>query len=289
MKKYSIISAVTLIFVLCMTVFTANALPTVNIEQDFDRITKEFESTKQQGMQDFEEARRQAMVQFEQAKAENKKMFDEKTSGDISKVLGSDSQDTQKTPVKTTDGSEESDSAVMTVSFENLNAYLKYIEEQTGKTIISEENFRIMTDDAIYGITNSFEENKSIKNPIIYLLISFVIVGIVIFTRSKTGYKKQKALNRVNGKKSIFDFGDTLYSFKNDFDGFDFSNQQFMMDEMNRQHMEWAMEECRKAGTPFDQGGYMQGYGFNPSDTMAADMQHQMDSMNNMNNMGGMF
>lgn len=30
----------------------------------------------------------------------------------------------------------------------------------------------------------------------------------------------------------------------------------------------------------------MQGDGFNPSDTMAADAQRQMDNMNNMNNMG---
>ena len=57
-------------------------------------------------------------------------------------------------------------------------------------------------------------------------------------------------------------------------------------DEMQRQQNEWAAEEARKAVTPFDHGGYMQGDGFNPSDTMAADAQRQMDNMNNMNNMG---
>lgn len=61
---------------------------------------------------------------------------------------------------------------------------------------------------------------------------------------------------------------------------------QRQLDEMQRQQNEWAAEEARKAVTPFDHGGYMQGDGFNPSDTMAADAQRQMDNMNNMNNMG---
>ncbi len=61
-----------------------------------------------------------------------------------------------------------------------------------------------------------------------------------------------------------------------------------MMDEMtrqvNQQSMDFAMEESRKAVTPFDHGGYQQGYGVNPSDTMAGDLNNMM---NNMNNMGG--
>jgi len=64
-------------------------------------------------------------------------------------------------------------------------------------------------------------------------------------------------------------------------------HNQFVQDELNRQFMQQSMEEAQKAVTPFDHGGYVQGAGFNPSDTMAADMQRQMDSMNNMN-MGGM-
>lgn len=63
-------------------------------------------------------------------------------------------------------------------------------------------------------------------------------------------------------------------------------DSQRQMEEMQRQQNEWATEEARKAVTPFDHGGYMQGDGFNPSDTMAADAQRQMDNMNNMNNMG---
>ena len=65
-----------------------------------------------------------------------------------------------------------------------------------------------------------------------------------------------------------------------------FSLNDFMQQEINRQHMEWAMEEGRKSVTPFDMGGYLRGDGFNPSDTMAADAQReQMNQMNNMHNM----
>ena len=56
-------------------------------------------------------------------------------------------------------------------------------------------------------------------------------------------------------------------------------------DETIRQFNDFAMEEARKSVTPFDHGGYVQGDGFNPSDTMAADAQRQMDNLNQMNNM----
>ena len=69
---------------------------------------------------------------------------------------------------------------------------------------------------------------------------------------------------------------------------YDYNND--MQDEINRQQSEWAAEEARKAVTPFDHGGYVQGDGFNPSDTMAADAQReQMNQMNDMNNMNNMF
>lgn len=69
------------------------------------------------------------------------------------------------------------------------------------------------------------------------------------------------------------------------YDGsYDFNNN--MQDEMNRQFNDWSIEESKKAVTPFDHGGYVQGDGFNPSDTMAADTQReQLNQMNNMNNM----
>lgn len=47
------------------------------------------------------------------------------------------------------------------------------------------------------------------------------------------------------------------------------------------------MDESLKAVTPFDHGGYVQGPGFNPSDTFAYDsMNHNMDNMHSgMDNM----
>ena len=63
-------------------------------------------------------------------------------------------------------------------------------------------------------------------------------------------------------------------------------DDNFMQDEMNRQFMEQSLNESLKAVTPADHGGYVQGDGFNPSDTMAADADRQAQSMNDMNNMG---
>lgn len=57
---------------------------------------------------------------------------------------------------------------------------------------------------------------------------------------------------------------------------------QIMMQQFNQ----WTMDESLKIVTPFDMGGYAQGEGFNPSDTMAAEEDRMMheDSMNNMDN-----
>ena len=55
--------------------------------------------------------------------------------------------------------------------------------------------------------------------------------------------------------------------------------QQQMNDQFNQQMMQQTMDESWKSVTPFDHGGYVQGDGFNPSDTMAS----QMNDMNNMN------
>jgi len=71
---------------------------------------------------------------------------------------------------------------------------------------------------------------------------------------------------------------------KNVTDNYNANFNSDMQEEINRQNMELAMEESRKAVTPFDMGGYVQGDGFNPSDTMVADAQReQMNQMNNMN------
>ena len=67
------------------------------------------------------------------------------------------------------------------------------------------------------------------------------------------------------------------------------NNINMMNQQINNQFDNHAMEESRKAVTPFDHGGYVQGDGFNPSDTMAADAQRQMtNDMNNMNNLNDM-
>jgi len=59
--------------------------------------------------------------------------------------------------------------------------------------------------------------------------------------------------------------------------------------EQFRQFTQWAMDEGLKSVTPFDHGGYVQGPGFNPSDTMAYEsmqMHNHMDHMHsNMDNM----
>ena len=69
-------------------------------------------------------------------------------------------------------------------------------------------------------------------------------------------------------------------------------SSDFAMEESRRamEESRRAMEESLKSVTPFDFGGYVQGDGFNPSDTVAADAQrHEMNDMNNhMNDMGGM-
>lgn len=59
-------------------------------------------------------------------------------------------------------------------------------------------------------------------------------------------------------------------------------NQQRLLEEQQRLFDQWAMEEANKSVTPFDHGGYVKGYGFNPSDTAAQDMhQQQMQDFNN--------
>ena len=64
-----------------------------------------------------------------------------------------------------------------------------------------------------------------------------------------------------------------------------YEHNNYMQEKMNRQFNEQTIGEARKAVTPFDHGGYVQGDGFNPSDTIASDAQRQMEKMNNMNNM----
>lgn len=97
---------------------------------------------------------------------------------------------------------------------------------------------------------------------------------------------KENFLNYLSSKKIV---SYKAVNVKNDNDNFNsaqhnFEQNELIQQEINRQNMEWAMEESRKAVTPFDMGGYVQGDGFNLSDTMVADAQReQMNQMNNMN------
>ncbi|MCY6369515.1 hypothetical protein [Clostridium ganghwense] len=66
---------------------------------------------------------------------------------------------------------------------------------------------------------------------------------------------------------------------KSDFQNFIQNNNQQIQHEMVEQFNRWATEEAIKSVTPFDMGGYVQGSGFNPSDTM---QQEAIDQMNQM-------
>lgn len=280
MKKSIIILTVAILMIFSISVSAAPSAFDMSeferLKDEFDAAAKSYEGQKSDILDKYQEMEKN----FQTAKENIEKATQQESETESTPTT------TGKTSAK--NGTEDEPGALR-VSFANLDACLKNIEEQTGKSIISPEIVGFMTEITKEELTYDIKNLETVLDSTVFLLVSPLIIAVVALLKSKKSYTKQKAISRFNGKKSFFDFGDTSYSLKNGFDGFDFSNQQFMMDEMNRQQMEWAMEECRKAGTPFDQGGYMQGYGFNPSDTMAADMQHQMDSMNNMNNMGGMF
>lgn len=83
-----------------------------------------------------------------------------------------------------------------------------------------------------------------------------------------------------------------FFNMGNSFKNLHFSNdpkaKKNLWDQMNFLHQEQNrhfMEESMKSVLPFDHGGYIRGDGLNPSDTMAADMDRQMQDLNNMNNM----
>lgn len=66
-----------------------------------------------------------------------------------------------------------------------------------------------------------------------------------------------------------------------------FQTSQYHLQQIEHIHQDqfqnfsqWAMDESLKAVTPFDHGGYVQGPGFNPSDTFAHDSMNHMDHMN---------
>ena len=88
-------------------------------------------------------------------------------------------------------------------------------------------------------------------------------------------YNQKRNKSRTNTGNRSYNNHNNMQMHQQMHDDFNRQMNQQMIDEMNRH----AMEESIKSVTPFDHGGYVQGPGFNPSDTAA----QQMNDMNNMN------
>lgn len=98
--------------------------------------------------------------------------------------------------------------------------------------------------------------------------------------------EKEKFLSALD--EDTRNFYDDILNERASFDGFSaFASMQDHLvntsfndlnDAQFSRFTDWAMSESLKSVTPFDHGGYVQGYGFNPSDTM---MQDSFSSMNN--------
>lgn len=87
------------------------------------------------------------------------------------------------------------------------------------------------------------------------MTIEFIATAIIIIAAIKL------FIYLVGGETSS-DFDSSFTEYHHDDN--DYQNRLFQ-DEMNRQFMEYSMEECMKASTPFEQGGYdmTQGNSFN--------------------------
>lgn len=129
---------------------------------------------------------------------------------------------------------------------------------------------------------------------IVYALLSRLFTGI---KRLRKPRRKNKR-NFVRYFRSLPQEAQVAFMASLDQDGaeqlqYALLNDMDTHNQVARQFFEWANEaqnqnfiqnnqqEALKAVTPFDHGGYVQGPGFNPSDTMAHDqMNQQMNSMN---------
>lgn len=86
------------------------------------------------------------------------------------------------------------------------------------------------------------------------MTIEFIATAIIIIAAIKL------FIYLVGGETSSdFNSSFTKYNNNNDY------HNRFIQDEMNRQFMEYSMEECMKASTPLEHGGYdmTQGNSFN--------------------------
>lgn len=99
--------------------------------------------------------------------------------------------------------------------------------------------------------------------------------------------EREKFFSKMSGDTASF-FQDILHN-NIDFSGIDqfqesqmyFQQMNDMQDQQFQEFTNWAMDESMKSVTAFDHGGYVQGAGFNPSDTMAHQMNQDMDFGNN--------
>lgn len=158
-------------------------------------------------------------------------------------------------------------------------------------------------------LPQSMQTRKLIVNLVVVAAVLFVYYGkkmkmyrtgdvkanVAAYMAQKNYGKRESGRDRVRRMNSEME---TLRRMREELQQQDLSDaetqrqmemMQRQMEEIQRQQDAWAMEESRRAVTPFDLGGYVQGDGFNPSDTMAADAQRQqMDTMNDMNSMNHM-
>lgn len=147
--------------------------------------------------------------------------------------------------------------------------------------------------------TMFLEEIKSYRDlpagktsPLLLFSIIVAVSSLALFISGNIYKSLHRSINRINGQ-SIFDLSDNTYAMNHNFDIMNEQHLQMHMQAHNdalMQHMQMnndiamqqAMNEAMRSVTPFDHGGYVQGYGFNPSDTMAQDSFNQMNNMNNM-------
>lgn len=134
----------------------------------------------------------------------------------------------------------------------------------------------------------SSAQSTGATTPLIPLGITILLSSVILSVVSKAVKNHNRALNRINGR-SIFDLSDNAFAMDHNFDIMNQHMQMHMQahNDALMQHMQMnndiamqhAMDEAMRSVTPFDHGGYVQGYGFNPSDTMAQDSFNQMNNM----------
>lgn len=113
----------------------------------------------------------------------------------------------------------------------------------------------------------------------------FIILGVGAMISLGLFAYYQPKINKI--KEQYEEFSEKMGDNFQGIDSFISIKEQmdFMQQDQFDQFSQWSMDEAMKAITPFDHGGYVQGNGFNPSDTMAYEsamdsMNHSMDSMN---------